>query len=113
MLKRRISVDEDFVYNFTVLEENCWFIIQYISTILLLLRFSYYYFRFEIIYKEMAALIRNIIQKLKNKLDTYLYNNQISPFLDLAERKIHLHRSIIALGMLLSFLFAYWIALFA
>ncbi len=55
----------------------------------------------------MAALIRNIIQKLKNKLDTYLYNNQISPFLDLAERKIHLHRSIIALGMLLSFLFAY------
>jgi len=49
----------------------------------------------------MAAVIQNIIHKVKNRLDPYLRDNRISPFFDFIEKKIHLNRSLIAFGMLL------------
>jgi hypothetical protein len=55
----------------------------------------------------MAALIQNSIDKVNNELHPYLYNNRISPLWDLVEQKIQLERSILALGMLLSFFFAF------
>ena len=60
----------------------------------------------------MAAVIQQSMLKVKNKLNPYLNNNRISPVFDLVEQKVHLDRSLIALGMLLSFLFAHLIVLF-
>ncbi|CAF1158107.1 unnamed protein product [Rotaria sordida] len=48
----------------------------------------------------MSAVIKNNIHKVKNELNPYLHNNRISLFLDLVEQKIHLERSLIALGIL-------------
>jgi hypothetical protein len=53
----------------------------------------------------MAAAIKNSVYKMKNQLDAYLHNNRVSPLLDLIEKKIHLERSLIVLGMLLPFFF--------
>jgi hypothetical protein len=60
----------------------------------------------------MAAVIQNSFHKVKNEINPYLYNNWISPFFDLAEQKVHLERSIIALGMLLPFFLAFSNVLF-
>lgn len=48
------------------------------------------------------------MDKIKNRLHPYLYNNPISPFLDIAERKIHLDRSILVLGIFLQIFFAFY-----
>ncbi|CAF1521836.1 unnamed protein product [Adineta steineri] len=47
----------------------------------------------------MAALLQKNFDKVKNRINPYLHNNRISPLLDLAENKIHVERSIIALGL--------------
>jgi hypothetical protein len=47
----------------------------------------------------MAAVIQNNIQKVKTGLNPYLQNNRISPFFDIVEKKVHLERSLITLGM--------------
>jgi len=54
----------------------------------------------------MVSLFQSGFSKLKNKLNPYLYNEQISPFLEIVEQKVHLERSILGLGI---FLFALYL----
>ncbi len=55
----------------------------------------------------VTSVIKDINNKVKCKLDPYLRDNQISPFLDFIEQKLHLERSIVMLGMLLEFFFVF------
>lgn len=49
--------------------------------------------------------MQNSINKVKDELNSYLQNNQMSPLFEFVERTVHIDRSIIALGMFLSFFF--------
>jgi hypothetical protein len=61
----------------------------------------------------MAAIIQISFQKVKNVFNPYLYNDQMGLILGLVEHTIHVERSLIATGMLLSFFFASYIILLA
>jgi hypothetical protein len=54
----------------------------------------------------MAAIIQLGFQKVKNVFHPYLYNDKMGLILGLLEQTIHVERSLIATGMLLSFFFA-------
>jgi hypothetical protein len=55
----------------------------------------------------MAAIIQIGFQKVKNVFHPYLYDdNKMGLILGLVEQTIHVERSLIATGMLLSFFFA-------
>ena len=61
-------------------------------------------FRFEIKHlKKMGAVIQFITEKVKGVFSPYLYNNRISPALGFLEHVLHVERSLVALGTLLSF----------
>jgi hypothetical protein len=47
----------------------------------------------------MDAVIQNHMQKVKTGLNPYLQNNRISPFFDIVEKKVHLERSLVTVGM--------------
>ncbi len=55
----------------------------------------------------MATVILISFLKAKNQLDSYLNDDRISPFLDFAEQKLRLKRSLIAVGMLFLFFFIF------
>ncbi len=79
----------------------------YSCIVLCFFNFSFSYLRFEITYKEMAAIIQIGFQKVKNVFHPYLYDdNKMGLILGLVEQTIHVERSLIATGMLLSFFFA-------
>jgi hypothetical protein len=61
----------------------------------------------------MAAIIQISFQKVKNVFNPYLYNDQMGLILGLVEHTIHVERSLIATGMLLSLFFASCIILLA
>lgn len=47
----------------------------------------------------MANIMKNNINKLKEELNSLLYKSLISPIFAIIEQKIHLERSILALGI--------------
>ena len=53
----------------------------------------------------MATIVLAIISVVKTKFDSCLNNSRISPFLALIEKKIHIPRPFLVLGMILLFFF--------
>jgi hypothetical protein len=60
----------------------------------------------------MAAAVKDNINKVKDKLDPYLENSPIGPVLGAVEKKLHVGRAFIVLGMLLLFFFNHSMILF-